>query len=552
MRVLFIVPPYVTTDKLVSFLYPLPLGPLSVAAYLRERGYEVSIKDFVATTESRSATEPLSFKGLRNPTYVHFGYDYDYIDKWIEENINDYDIVGVSALQTPVFEGVYEVIKIIKKHTDIPVVAGGPHPSTRPDEFLEESGADSVVIGEGEEAFRVLLEDYKENNTIKKMYREDYIEDLDSLPFPAWDLIDFNDYPKAGGKLRAVISTSRSCPFECTFCSVHTIWGRKWRAHSPLYVLKHIMHLYRLGVRQITIIDDNFLLKESRAIEILKGIIAMKKEKKLKGVSFLFEEGMQVTHGKDRELVKHLYEAGFKDVRLGLESLSSATLEYMKKPMVVEDFRKAIEVFEEFGYVPRVFYILGFKTDTVKSMIENVIDLSEFDINIRANNLKIYPNTDMHKEYLEEGLIDETYDWRMSTFYTPPASDFTMEEISRLKAVLSALEFCSSEKINVFTSDFDTLMKTYKKYGYEVELREDHFVLKGNPKSWRVDNSIKAITKILAMRFGIVPLKFYKSKVNEGESVYMVDDMKSSYFDETMLEVLKEKGLLLGRMGESG
>lgn len=539
MKVLLLIPPYITTDSLVSSLYPLPLGPLSIASYLRRYGHDVAIKDFVATKNSFSVKPPESFKGLGNPPYIHYGFSWEYITSWVKENINNYDVIGVSSLPTPISDGTYKLIDIIHefKNPNVKLVAGGQNATCNPKGFKERTKVDSVIIGEGELAFLNLMRDLKANIS-RDYYKHDYIDDLDFLPYPAWDLIDFNDYPKVENKLRVVLDTSRGCPHNCTFCSVKTIWSNKWRPHSPNYVINHILHLYiTYNIKYFTFIDDNFLIDRDRAIKILKGLIKLKEKKIIKGCTFMFEEGMQVTQAMDKELIYHLYEAGFKDLRVGLEALNPLTIKETNKPFQIKDFEQVIEVFNSLGKTPKIFYILGFPFDTIESMIRYIIEFSKYKVKIRANNLKIYPNTQMCELYNHKGYIPKNYDWRLSTFYTPAVNDFTMKDIKNLKAILRAVEFCNEHDFNIFFDDIKSIASKFSTFGYQLLLSKEGLKLQGNCTIWRADSKIKTCCKLLAFRLGIQNVK--SKSLGDNTNIYF-DNGKHSVYNDVMSKVLRD------------
>jgi len=198
---------------------------------------------------------------------------------------------------------VADLVKEINRH--IPVVVGGPHASASPGDFFSGTSVDVVVMGEGESILPEVVEHFggdgkglhdirgiafrnggQDGITINE--RAEPVEELDSLPFPAYHLLNLEDYFLAhekglkgrpyGSANRAIpVITSRGCPFNCCFCSVHLHMGHRWRAHSPNYILEHLKMLKeRYDVHHVDFEDDALNLNKKRFSEILEGMIREK------------------------------------------------------------------------------------------------------------------------------------------------------------------------------------------------------------------------------------------------------------------------------------
>jgi len=202
------------------------------------------------------------------------------------------DLVGISAMTSEC--GSMHLAAAAAKKTGALVVAGGAHPTAYVPECLADENIDLVVRNEGELTFPELVKAY-ENKTgfegIKGIsFRRDgeivynppreFIEDLDSLPFPDWGLTDPDRYkdfvphsPMLYGRRYMPLFTSRGCPFKCTYC--HSIFGKKFRAHSPERVLEELRRLKEEhGISDIEISDDSFNIDRNRAAAIMRGIIS--------------------------------------------------------------------------------------------------------------------------------------------------------------------------------------------------------------------------------------------------------------------------------------
>ena len=194
----------------------------------------------------------------------------------------------------------YEVASIVKSiDKDIITVLSGLHPSARPVDSLMHPNIDFVVIGEAEYTMLELVGVLEQRTTegLKKIRGIGYIkngetvitpprpaiQDLDSLPFPARHLLPMEEYFAAvkeiplSGEIRkpwTMMITSRGCPYNCIFCSIHIVMGRKWRGRSPENVvdeIEQVVHTYH--IKQIDFLDDNMTLNKKRMENICDLIV---------------------------------------------------------------------------------------------------------------------------------------------------------------------------------------------------------------------------------------------------------------------------------------
>lgn len=293
MKVLLVNPPQTLPAKTVGVLeartHP-PLSLLYLAAVLEERGIEVKIVDSLVLGEELL---------YRDGDNLHFGAPWQILQQKISELKPE--LVGITNPFTSQLKNAIVVADLVKEISPhIPVIAGGPHAAVSPGDFLSETNVDVVVMGEGElilpEVVNYFGGDGKDLRDIKGIAfrnggqgdivvnpRADPVEELDDLPFPAYHLLNLEDYflvHEKGFKGRSYASvsqtmpviTSRGCPFNCCFCSVHLHMGRKWRAHSAHYVLEHLKLLKdRYGVRHIDFEDDALNLNEKGFLKFWKG-----------------------------------------------------------------------------------------------------------------------------------------------------------------------------------------------------------------------------------------------------------------------------------------
>jgi radical SAM superfamily enzyme YgiQ (UPF0313 family) len=201
------------------------------------------------------------------------------------------------------------------------VVAGGPYPTTIPEEVIS-AGCDFLVRGEAELLLPQLLEDLQQGKT-GGVYESDVKPDLTISPIPRFDLLQPTDY------LSMAVQTTRGCPFDCEFCDVVNLFGRKVRTKNPEQVLAELEALYRRGgVKDIFFADDNFVGSKVFARQLLSLIIPWMKEH---GEPFTFITQASVNLGHEPELIDLLTEANFNYIFTGVESPDEAVLQRAHK-----------------------------------------------------------------------------------------------------------------------------------------------------------------------------------------------------------------------------
>ena len=201
----------------------------------------------------------------------------------------------------------------------VPVVAGGPHPTTFHDEI---EGVEHFVLDEVEEIFPEFLRDLA-NGTAKTMYREPRKPDITRTPIPRFDLIDMKDYHSIG------VQFSRGCPFDCEFCDITKLYGRVTRTKTPAQMAEEFDLLYRLGWRgPVFVVDDNFIGNKREAMKLLP---VLAEWQKARGYPFTLSTEASVNLARMDELMEAMVEAGFDTVFLGIETPNPKALIKTKK-----------------------------------------------------------------------------------------------------------------------------------------------------------------------------------------------------------------------------
>ncbi len=336
-----------------------PLGLCYLAAVLRKDGHGVKILD-------------ANLLGLSHEETL----------KMIKDDLPK--AVGIYATTLGINEAEELTRKIKAVFPEMVIIIGGPHISGFGKETLNWPHFDFGIIGEGErnlpELIRHLERGGKDFSALKGLvYRKDgqiiqneageMISDLDSLPFPARDLLpDLKRYhPKKMfyKKLPLVhIFTSRGCPFQCTFCQ--TPFGKKARFHGAGYVAEEIELLVKkFGAKEIKINDDTFNLIEERALKIFDIL-------KEKGVDIGWACNLRVDTVKDKRFFEEIKKRGCWLVGFGLESGNQKVLDTLKKKITLEQARKVTRWARESGLKVQASFIIGNPTDTEETIRQTI------------------------------------------------------------------------------------------------------------------------------------------------------------------------------------
>lgn len=232
-------------------------------------------------------------------------------------------------------------------------ILGGPYASSQPDQALEI--ADHVVVGEPEEVFSKIAADL-ESGAARNLYVVDDKPDVTATPMPRFDLLQLDRYASMS------VQFSRGCPFECEFCDIITIYGRRPRTKSPAQMLAELDALYSLGWRnQVFVVDDNFVGNHKRAFELVQEIAPWQKARNYPFALFT-EASMDLAQRPD--LVDAMVAANFLFVFLGIESPDEASLRETKKYQNLrQDPLSAIRMLQERGLWVMGGFIVGFDSD---------------------------------------------------------------------------------------------------------------------------------------------------------------------------------------------
>jgi radical SAM superfamily enzyme YgiQ (UPF0313 family) len=262
----------------------------------------------------------------------------------------DADIVGITGYVIHK-KRIFEIIEAFRRRGKF-VVAGGPFASLCPEELRGK--VDVLFVDEAEYTWPQFLRDYQAG-TWQAEYRQDEKPSMLDSPLPRFDLLKIDRYRTM------TIQFARGCPFNCEFCDIIVMYGRRPRTKSVPQVMAEVEEIYRLGLKQIFVVDDNFIGNKREAKELLKAISAWQRAKGYP-VEFMTEVSLNVA--QDDELLQLMKQAHFGVIFVGIESPRKASLEETKKHQNVrEDILTSVHRIQKVGIQVMAGMIVGFDND---------------------------------------------------------------------------------------------------------------------------------------------------------------------------------------------
>lgn len=401
-KILLISPSSVVDDRFGSSINMRstspPLGLLYVAAALQEEGHAVEVLDMNGEPDLNG--DELS-KRLRS---------------------SQPDVIGMSTL-APAFRDVADTASLCKEEfPDCPTVIGGYSATFNHDRILAKYDCfDYVVRGEGEGTAVELIAQlekgvpdfsgvrgltYKENGHIRVNEDRPLLKDLDTLPFPAYELVSHLKYGAFGG-LRIArgslgsILTSRGCPYTCTFCSCSAFMQATIRWRSPERVVDELEYVSdHFGLNEFAVVDDIFTLNKEHVLRICEGI----RERGLDLEWYCEGRVNQADEGMYREMAR----AGCRAIFLGIESCVNRILRYYRKGLTYEMAREAVVKAQRAGMDVVGSFILGAPIETLEEMWQTVWRAAKLDLDFADFNvLRITRGMPLWETLVKEGTLDD-------------------------------------------------------------------------------------------------------------------------------------------------
>lgn len=384
------VPNYLLYDEKLQ----TPLGILYIASYLREHGGDVAICDLAGVSPS----------------------------EWADKIPAGHKFYGIS-MTTPDVPIANAIGKLIKKlYPKSTLVCGGAHPSAMPKQIIDEGIFDIVCVGEGEQTVLELVQGLplekingiywsKSYRRLRNLFRKErwleltppreYWNNIDSLPFPAWDmipdLISYNLVEK--GVPATCITGSRGCPYKCAFCATRDVYGRSYRVRSAENILEEITILHdKYGVKEVRLVDELTLLNREHFIAICESLGKM-------GMKWRTHSRADLIC-KNKDLLKLAKDSGITELAVGVENPDDGILKLVNKRVTSEQCADAITEIKKAGIQSKAYFIVGLPGEswwTIQNMIDWIREVKPDKCTL--SSFVPYPNCDIYSN-------PEKYDYK--------------------------------------------------------------------------------------------------------------------------------------------
>ena len=374
------------------------MGVLTLAALARQHGYRVHLVD--AKQHGSTVHEVSERIAALRPDYL-----------------------GLSATTISVTNAARIASRVKELVPGVTTIIGGAHVSAIPERTLEVFPSfDYGIAGEGEHSLFDLLSRLdcgeaiddvaglasRREGRVRANPRAPYIDDLDSLPLPAWDLLpDFPhrfqpsifSYPRTPV---ASLITSRGCPFSCSFCDRSTS-GKRGRMHGVEYVTRLCRHLEGLGVRHIIFVDDLFTVRKQRVIDLCNAFLD-------NGFRFSWSCNSH-PNLLDFETMKLMQRAGCWQIAYGIESGSQRILDVVKREVRIPRMRETLRMTRAAGIRAKGYLMIGHPTEGLDSLNETAAFLREVELDIcQITKFTPYPGTPSYPTVRQYGEFHENWE----------------------------------------------------------------------------------------------------------------------------------------------
>lgn len=464
MKICLINPPAQMNRRL---WYPIGIG--YVASSLINAGFDVEIIDVIGENLSKN-----EFKERLSDSHA--------------------DSFGIGGL-IMAFNNVVEIAEMIKEaYPEVFIFAGNTVGYTIPEILLKNSAVEAIVMGEGEITTVNLMKAIEIEGKIEKVKGISYqdengdiiytppqapIENLDDLPYPAWDLIPMNNYFENHGHRSYPISTVRGCPFNCTFCC-KTFIDYKVRSRSPESIIEELMEVNKkFNIESIKFFDDLFLYNKKRAIKFCE----LKEKSPLKDMEW---SGSGRADSFDEELIVVFKKSNCVTLGFGFgfesESASQDILNIYNKRTTVDQLQKAADLFKKFRIGdPETSWLIGAPNETKQTVEMSIKFCRRNGLRYEPHFVTPYPKTALYDYAREKGLIGD-----------------------KLEYVKSVSKFGNTNYLIVNLTDNFTdeeLIELHNKSKYFLPKLSKHIIYYANNaiKTYKNEGMLKVINK--AIRF---------------------------------------------------
>lgn len=384
------------------------------------------------------------------------------IEDTVEELVQDKPhVVGVSIMSIEYSQTGHEFIKQLREAMpEAIIVLGGQYCTLLPEVAFKDPNIDYLILAEGEYRFKQLLEVIESGKGIEKLdgvaYRDNgeniiikqtsYISDLDAIPFPAYELIDFKKYSMKHNKYSlyndarylpyGIMLSSRGCPFNCAFCCAKEFSGKACRMRSAENVLAEIDYLVtEYGVKEIIFLDDNLMVNRKRINTILNGIIE-------RNYGLHWKATNVPTFALDAELLQLMRDSGCYQITLPIESGNQYVLDnIIHKPLKLNKALEIISKAKELDFEIGCLFVIGMPGETYDQILETINFADKIDVDWVVFSIATpLPKTEVYEISKAKGYLPDDFDYSDFKFFglgkgAITTEEFTPNQLEMLRAI---------------------------------------------------------------------------------------------------------------------
>jgi radical SAM superfamily enzyme YgiQ (UPF0313 family) len=425
MKILLLQPPVQDFYDTDIRLQPLGLCMLKAAARKFLPHIQVIVRDYHQGHGRKTIPLPSELSYLReyfkypdtSPFsaffhYYHFGASFEEIGKEVAHE--QPDLVGISSLFSPYHREALACAREIKRRLGVPVLMGGSHVSAAPLSVLKDPSVDFIIRGEGERPFVEFLKTWEAGLPLDRVPNLGFKRNGAPVLNPMAENFSVNELPVADfsdlsperylfeRRPLCFITTSRGCPHRCTFCSVHSTFGEKFRRRSPENVISEIRRRYSEGCRVFDFEDDNLSFSREDFKAILSALIAEFPANNLglvamNGISYL---------SLDLELLALMKKAGFRNLNISLVSAKDPVLARLKRPHTLNKYLDVVNQAHALGFDIVSYQILGIPYETLDDMVDTMALMASLPVLIGASVFYLTPGCPIAAEFPEMTELD--------------------------------------------------------------------------------------------------------------------------------------------------
>ncbi len=391
MRVLLIQPPL--EDFYTTPIRLYPLGLLYAAGVFREAGWDVRILDCLSPLRKRRLSVPKELgyleAYLQNPYFFKGYYHFGISEPEVISRIRTFapDLIGISSQFTAYYQSTEELVRLIKKHAEARVMIGGNHATVFAKEIRERTPeVDAVLIGPAEDCIPGYLASQRLSRDFDRL-------DWKTLR-PAHDLVPSESY-KIGRKNYVSLTASRGCPYECDFCGIHKMFGRKIEYRPIESVIEEMRWNYtHKCVRIFNFEDDNLSFDRRWFLDFLN---ALTQDSGLRGIELTAMNGICYPT-LDEEILEAMRRAGFRQLNLSLVSRNEALRAGHVRPRDSGNFESLIRKARELGFFVTVYVIIGLPGQTYDEAKRTIDYLLSLGVLVGPSVFYLSPGSRLYDE----------------------------------------------------------------------------------------------------------------------------------------------------------